>query len=476
MMKTARTMLRQTLLALTIGTTLIVAGCGGGGDSGGQTSDLSQLNISFKTNLPAQIKATEGETLRLSVEVQANRPGGVDYEWYFNNKKLSVPSNTSTLLLPDIKASQQGQYKVIVRDVFNENNFITSNIAQVTVEQKQAKPAFSQAAGMFNIVIGDEVTLNSAATGFPVPTYQWYKDGKPLAGQNGANLTLKNAKKEDSGVYYVVGKNAIGQTQSAEYKVNVALQLATGVWFGTLDKQQLLFAVAPNGRFVFNANSEQDGAIFATGDVRTTSVLQEGSSIRFHPKAEVSALIADSNGNILPGDNTLSFTGTGVSFTPQSRINSSFVQIGIQQQVTSTISLPKYSFAKLDLEYDPLISNLISTPQDIAGAWQITSGGSDSQIMIDQNGKLTGMLFDGACEIQSGKVIQATDSKTFYTVQYTVAQATGKSCPIGLYNPVFKGLAFRIPNTTTGKTNLYMSSYFVLDDQVISTHPLFFSR
>lgn len=470
-------MLKQTLLALTIGTSLIVTGCGGGGgDSGSQTSNLSQLNISFKTNLPTQVKANEGETLRLSVEVQANRPGGVDYEWYLNNKKISVPSNTSTLLLPEIKASQQGQYKVIVRDIFNKDNFITSNTAQVTVEQKQAKPAFSQAAGKFNIVIGDDVTLNSAATGFPAPTYQWYKDNKPLAGQNNANLTLENAKKEDSGVYYVVGKNALGQIQSAEYQVNVALQLATGVWFGTLDKQQLLFAVAPNGRFVFNANSEQDGATFATGDVRTTSVLQQGSSIRFHPKAEVSALITDSNGNILPGDNTLSFTGTGVSFTPQSSINSRFVQIGTPQQVTSTISFPKYTFAKLDLEYDTLISNLITTPQDIAGTWQTTSSSSDNQIMIDQNGKLTGTLFDGECEIQSGKVIQAVDSKTFYTVQYTVIQPTGKTCPIGLFNPVFKGLAFRIPNTTTGKTNFYMSSYFVLNDQVISTHPFFFSR
>lgn len=98
-----------------------------------------------------------------------------------------------------------------MRDIFNKDNFITSNTAQVTVEQKQAKPAFSQAAGKFNIVIGDDVTLNSAATGFPAPTYQWYKDNKPLAGQNSANLTLENAKKEDSGVYYVVGKNALGQ-------------------------------------------------------------------------------------------------------------------------------------------------------------------------------------------------------------------------------------------------------------------------
>lgn len=471
-------MLKNTLYALITGGSLILSGCGGGGgESGNSTSDISQLSLSFKTNLPAKVKVAEGDTLRLSVEILANRPGAVDYEWYFNNQKISVPSNTSTLLVRDITAAEQGQYRVVVRDVFRKENFITSLTSQVEVERKQSKPSFAQEEGEFNIIIGDDVTLNSGASGFPTPTYQWYKDGQLLAGQTGANLVLKNTKKTNSGLYHVIGKNSFGQTQSAKYQVNVELQLATGVWFGTLNKQQTLFAVAPNGHFVFNASSQADGVTFATGELRTTSNLEQGSSVRFHPKAEVPALIGEGGETLLQGDTTLSFGASGISLTPQSKISSRFVQINKPQQVTSSISFPQYEFAALDLAYDSLISNLITTPQDIAGTWQTSASSTVSnKIEIDQKGNLTGTLFQGNCQLRNGKILPAEDSKSLYTVEYSLVQPTGKNCPVALYNPAFKGLAFRIPDTTTGDMSFYMSSYFVLNKQILATHPLFLGR
>ncbi|MEC7119338.1 MAG: immunoglobulin domain-containing protein [Pseudomonadota bacterium] len=472
-------MLKQTLLASLIGTTLLISACGGGGgDSGSQNNDLSQLSLSFKTNLPAKITATEGETLSLSVEVLANRPGGVDYEWFFNDQRIDVPKNTSTLLVRDITADQQGKYRVIVRDIFREKNFIASNTTQVQVERKQSKPTFGEDAGTFSAIIGDDVTLNPVATGFPTPKYQWYKDGKILTGQTGAILDLKNAQKEDSGVYYVIGKNSLGDSKSAEYQVNVTLQLATGVWFGTLNQQNAVFAVAPNGQFIFNAASDTQGSLSTTGSVRTTSLLQDGSNLRFHPKSEVSTLMRNSNGSFIESDTTISLSSNGISFIPQSHINSKFVQINIPTQLDPNISIPNWDFAQLDLEYDTLISNLVTTPQDMSGVWKM-SGSNDSlnhQITIDADGNFTGTLFEGNCEILKGKIAPAEDSQTLYTTAYKLVQPEGKNCPVGLLNPSFKGLAFRIPDTTTGEMRLYMASYFLMDKKVASVQPLFLSR
>lgn len=467
-------MLKPILLASLVGTTLVLSGCGGGGGSGSSSPSTAQLSLSFKTSLPSKVNVTEDATLRLTVEVVTNRAGGIEYEWYFNNQRINVPSSTSILLVPNMTVDQQGQYRVVVKDVFKDDNFISSSTT-VEVDRKQAQPSFAQTAGTFNAIIGDDVMLDPVAKGFPTPTYQWYKNDQPLTGQTNAVLNLQNTKKEDSGRYYVIAKNSLGQTKSPEYQVNVAIQLATGVWFGTLDEQQAILAVAPNGQFIFNAAAPNKGGTYTTGEVRTTSLLQQGSTLKLHPNATVSALILGANGQYLDGDTTLSF-GAGINFTPQQLINSRFVEISTPLQVSTGITIPNTSFATLDLEYDTVVSELATTPQDLAGTWKIQASGQTLHEINIANGTLTGTLFDGNCAISNGKITPATDSTTFYTVEYRLVQPAGKTCAFTSANQLFKGLAFRIPNISTGTPNLYMSSYSSINNQLSAVQPLLLSR
>lgn len=469
-------MFKPILLASLVSTTLALSGCGGGGgDSGSSSPSTAQLSLSFKTSLPSKVNVTEDATLRLTVEVLTNRAGAVvEYEWYFNNQRIDVPSNTSILLVPNMTVDQQGQYRVVVKDVFKDTNFISSSTT-VEVDRKQALPSFAQAAGTFNAIIGDDVMLNPVAKGFPTPTYQWYKNDQPLTGQTNATLDLQNTKKEDSGLYYVIAKNSLGQTKSPEYRVNVAIQLATGVWFGTLDEQQAIFAVAPSGQFIFNAAATNKGGTYATGNVRTTSLLQQGSTLKFHPNAAVSALIVGTNGQYLDGNTTISL-GAGISFSPQNLINSRFVEIATPIQLSTGIEIPQYRFATLDLEYDPVVSDLVTTPQDLAGTWNIQQAGQTVHTVNIANNTLTGTLFDGNCAISNGKITPATDSNTFYTVEYRLVQPTGKSCAFAASNTLFTGLAFRIPSISTGTANLYLSSYSSVNNQLSAVQPLWFTR
>lgn len=52
------------------------------------------------------------------------------------------------------------------------------------------------------------------ATGTPPLSYQWRKNGQPLAGQTAATLSLNNVQSGDAGTYTVVVSNSAGQLTS----------------------------------------------------------------------------------------------------------------------------------------------------------------------------------------------------------------------------------------------------------------------
>lgn len=471
-------MFKKALLASLVSTSLLLAGCGGGSSDSSSTSPTFQL--SFKTNLPVQLTAKEGEDTKLTIEVQTSTPTAVVVEWYFNGVKLNVSSSVGTLIIPKITSADEGQYYAIVRQSSNRNNFIISNKTNVKIQQQQAQPSFARNAGVFKAVIGENVTLDPQASGFPTPSYQWYKNDQPLTGQTSATLEFASAKKSDTGTYYVIAKNSLGQAQSSNYEITVALQLATGVWTGTLDGLSTVFLVAPDGRFTLDAITVNKGAINATGNVRTSSLLSQGAKIGFDPQPEVYTLMRSADGSFINGKTTLSF-GSGIDFTPESTIRSSFVQINTTSQVTSSISIPDTKLASISLDYDAMTSNLITTPADLSGSWKSMTSSNTirHQINIDAAGTLTGTLFEGDCEISEGSVKPAPDSKTFYTIQYMLVQPTGKDCPIAAYHPIYKGLALRVPpaDATTGM-RLYMSSFDLYDTdyKIRSMMPLLFSR
>ena len=59
------------------------------------------------------------------------------------------------------------------------------------------------------------------ARGYPFPSYQWYRDGKPIQGAISRILTMENLWAEDSGNINVVISNDLGQVESKVIELNV---------------------------------------------------------------------------------------------------------------------------------------------------------------------------------------------------------------------------------------------------------------
>ncbi len=77
-----------------------------------------------------------------------------------------------------------------------------------------APPAITTHPQSRTVTVGETVTFTVVATGTAPLSYQWRKDGQPLAGQTGDTLTLANVQAAQAGSYTVVVSNSAGQATS----------------------------------------------------------------------------------------------------------------------------------------------------------------------------------------------------------------------------------------------------------------------
>jgi pectate lyase len=87
----------------------------------------------------------------------------------------------------------------------------------------QAPPNIPNPIASQTAAVGANVAFTVAATGTAPLSYQWFKDGAPIAGATALTLNLANVQTSDSGNYSVLVTNAVGSATSnaAALTVNV---------------------------------------------------------------------------------------------------------------------------------------------------------------------------------------------------------------------------------------------------------------
>ena len=69
--------------------------------------------------------------------------------------------------------------------------------------------------------VGSDALFTVSVAGTPPLSFQWQKDGAPLAGKTAPNLTLQNVQTADSGLYSVAVSNAFGSVLSSNATLSV---------------------------------------------------------------------------------------------------------------------------------------------------------------------------------------------------------------------------------------------------------------
>ena len=104
------------------------------------------------------------------------------------------------------------------------SRLIASGALAITITSFAQVPVITTQPQSQQVLAGDSVTLNVAATSATLLSYQWVANGRTVVGQTNASLGFNNVQVSNTASYYVIVKNASGPTNSAiaRLEVNVA--------------------------------------------------------------------------------------------------------------------------------------------------------------------------------------------------------------------------------------------------------------
>jgi hypothetical protein len=168
---------------------------------------------------PNSVIAMPGQAVTLTVNASGTAP--LQYQWYLNATPVAG-ATSSTLTWASASVAQSGSYYVVVSGTLGS---VTSNTVTVSIG---TAPVIATQPSPLTVASGQGAAFSvSAGTG--VYSYQWYKNGSPIAGATGATLSLAAVSASDAATYYVVVSNALGSATSA----SVALTVNQGPVFTT---------------------------------------------------------------------------------------------------------------------------------------------------------------------------------------------------------------------------------------------------
>lgn len=154
---------------------------------------------------PVGAVSTAGLSHAFNVETLGSAP--ITYEWQ-QNRKAIPGANSKNLILDPLTWFQNGKYRVVVsnrvsRVTSRETTLGITSAPVITVEPNDLKGARNGA-----------ITFSVTAVGTSKITYQWRKDGTPIAKAIGSKLTLTRLSAASEGNYDVLVTNPLGTTTS----------------------------------------------------------------------------------------------------------------------------------------------------------------------------------------------------------------------------------------------------------------------
>jgi len=160
------------------------------------------------TRFPLTQAVAENATVILSADVSASPPP----TWQWRRNGVDIPGATNRfLILSQVDEADEGSYTVLAT---NSEGSALSGAGTLTVGGVSA-PVITTNPVAQVATEGADVVLSVNATGSPVPTWQWKKNGTNISGATGLTLTLNDVTDADEGSYTAVATNSQGSATSA---------------------------------------------------------------------------------------------------------------------------------------------------------------------------------------------------------------------------------------------------------------------
>lgn len=181
---------------------------------GAVTSAIAVLSICSNTSVvtpPADVTVCEGEPATFTVVADGSPP--LAYQWRRNGTPIDG-ATSDTYTIAATSALDAGDYDV---QVSNDCSSETSASAALVVN---VAPSITADPGSATVAAGTNVFFSVGATGSGTLSYQWRKNGSPLAdggnisGATTATLAVNNVQESDEGSYACDVSNSCGLVTS----------------------------------------------------------------------------------------------------------------------------------------------------------------------------------------------------------------------------------------------------------------------
>lgn len=166
-----------------------------------------------------------GSTALLSVVAAGQNLASLNYQWRKNGADFSNPDgNTNVLVFPNAVEINSGSYEVVVSNPFTGLS-VTSAAASLWVTNAPVPPTITVQPTNTAVFAGQTATLAVSATGPGTITYQWHRNGTPVAGGNDPVLQIPNVQNNNqtTGTYTCGVTNEFGGVLSSGAVVSVAV-------------------------------------------------------------------------------------------------------------------------------------------------------------------------------------------------------------------------------------------------------------
>lgn len=167
------------------------------------------------TKQPISVELCEKNKAEFSVTVTGEQ---INYQWFFNDKQLSVP-NEPKLTINNVNQANIGKYYCIA------GNPCGPNVKSEEVELKvNLLPKIKSQTQNQTKLIGENIEFKINAEGI-INSIQWYYNGKAIDDADSLVYQINNLQTTNSGNYYCILTNDCGDVKSVDIKLTVVNSL-----------------------------------------------------------------------------------------------------------------------------------------------------------------------------------------------------------------------------------------------------------
>jgi hypothetical protein len=168
------------------------------------------------------------------------------YQWRKNGIPIASAKGVS-IGIQSVQFSDTGDYDVVVK---NSVDSAVSKKAHLSVSLTDVAPFITQEPRSDTVEVGESATFTVNATGIPVPTYQWKKNGAVINSATNATFTIDTVSMADTGAYTVDVINSVKTVTSEPARLVVTAKFSIVKSPGAKTKcagDSALFAVEATG-------------------------------------------------------------------------------------------------------------------------------------------------------------------------------------------------------------------------------------